>query len=147
MSKCVQCGKEYESKRSTSRYCSSKCRKLAFQKNDKVSVPVSVPNLKRGKDIKCFEDLPPDIQRTIIDISESEEEKQRRTGIAIHYQHVFPDRYEPNSDERFTRLMASLPLGSPTYPVSKPGDADYVPMCETTRKWVKEQLAYVEGNE
>lgn len=40
MTKCVNCGKEYEPKRSTSRYCSSKCRKLAFQiKVEKVSVP------------------------------------------------------------------------------------------------------------
>ena len=32
MAKCEQCGIEYESKRSTSKYCSSLCRKLAFQK-------------------------------------------------------------------------------------------------------------------
>jgi len=48
---------------------------------------------KRGKDIKCFEDLPPDVQQTIKTISESNEEFQRRTGIAIRYQHLFPDRY------------------------------------------------------
>ena len=46
MNKCVVCGKEYEAKRATSKYCSGKCRKLAFQK-DRVSVPgngkVSVP--------------------------------------------------------------------------------------------------------
>lgn len=45
--KCNQCGSEYESKRSTSKYCSAKCRKLAFSgtvrnaksENGKVSVP------------------------------------------------------------------------------------------------------------
>ena len=28
---CEQCGNEYEAKRSSSKYCSAKCRKLAFQ--------------------------------------------------------------------------------------------------------------------
>lgn len=36
--KCMNCGKEFESKRATAKYCSAKCRKLAFQ-NDEVSVP------------------------------------------------------------------------------------------------------------
>ena len=48
---------------------------------------------KRGHDIKCFEDLPPDVQQTIDRISESPEEKRKRTGIAIRYQQLFPDRY------------------------------------------------------
>lgn len=42
MNKCVVCSKEYESKRATSRYCGSACRKLAFQnKHGKVSVPAN----------------------------------------------------------------------------------------------------------
>lgn len=49
--------------------------------------------LKRGFDIKCFEDLPPDVQATIRRLSESNEEFQKRTGIAIAYQHLFPNRY------------------------------------------------------
>ena len=41
---CINCGKEFEAKRSTSKYCSAKCRKLAFQKVSVLSVPVvSVP--------------------------------------------------------------------------------------------------------
>lgn len=48
---------------------------------------------KRGKDIKTFDDLPPDVQATINRISESNEEKQKRTKVAIAYQHTFPDRY------------------------------------------------------
>lgn len=48
---------------------------------------------KRGLDIKCFEDLPPDVQETIRSISQSNEEFQRRTQIAITYQHTFPGRY------------------------------------------------------
>ena len=88
---------------------------------------------KRGKDIKCFEDLPVDVQQTIDRISESPEEKRRRTGIAIHYQHVV-DRFEPNSDQDLTRLMAKAGPGHVR--VSKPGDDDYVPMCETTRRYI-----------
>jgi len=34
MAKCLNCGAEFEAKRSTAKYCSPKCRKLAFQ-NDK----------------------------------------------------------------------------------------------------------------
>ena len=46
---CLQCGNEFEAKRSTAKYCSAKCRKLAFlsvpEQNAKISVPepVSVP--------------------------------------------------------------------------------------------------------
>ena len=43
--KCITCGKEFTGTRKTAKYCSDKCRKLAFQ--DKVSVldekEVSVP--------------------------------------------------------------------------------------------------------
>jgi len=48
---------------------------------------------KRGKDIKCFEDLPVDVQATIRSLSDTNEEFQRRTQIAIQYQHMFPDRF------------------------------------------------------
>ena len=53
---------------------------------------------KRGKDIKCFTDLPPDVQRTITMMSTTdgklnEDEKVKRTARAIHYQSLFPDRY------------------------------------------------------
>lgn len=50
---------------------------------------------KRGKDIKCFEDLHPRTQAHIREISESNEEFQRRVAVAIRYQHLFPGRYEP----------------------------------------------------
>jgi len=93
---------------------------------------------RRGKDIKCFEDLPPDVQKTINRTSTSPEEKNRRTAIAIHYQHLYPGRYEPNSDQDFTRLLATLPPGSPAVRVSKPGDEDYTPQCETTKTWVEQ---------
>ena len=58
---CDQCYAGYESKRSTSRYCSAKCRKLAFQ----VSVPrngkkVSVPADSKLSGIQIkFNTVPP----------------------------------------------------------------------------------------
>ncbi len=33
--KCLSCSNEFEVKRSTAKYCSAKCRKLAFQQNGK----------------------------------------------------------------------------------------------------------------
>ena len=53
---------------------------------------------KRGKDIKSFEDLPPDVQETIHKLSTIDGKicptvKANRTAIAINYQHLFPDRY------------------------------------------------------
>lgn len=53
---------------------------------------------KRGKDIKCFEDLPADVQETIHMLSTingkiDQTIKTNRTAIAIHYQHLFPDRF------------------------------------------------------
>ena len=82
----------------------------------------------RGKDIRCFEDLPRDVQRTIDKLSETSEEKVKRTAAAIHYQHLFPNRYEPVSDEDFTRLMATANPKT-KLKVSKPGDEDYDGVC------------------
>ena len=53
---------------------------------------------KRGKDIKTFEDLPPDVQQTIDSLSMVDGKiyqtvKANRTAIAINYQQLFPDRY------------------------------------------------------
>ncbi len=59
----------------------------------------SIGEPKRGKDIKCFEDLPPDVQETINQMCRIDDNKidatakANRTAIAIHYQHLFPDRY------------------------------------------------------
>ena len=43
---CIQCKKQFNSERKTARFCSAKCRKLAFL-NKEVSVPVSVPTPDR----------------------------------------------------------------------------------------------------
>jgi len=70
-----------------------KDKPIADVSNDKVI------KYKRGKDIKCFEDLPPDVRRTIEKMSTIEDGKMdlsikaNRTAIAINYQHLFPGRY------------------------------------------------------
>jgi len=50
MAICEQCGKVFSAKRATARYCSAKCRKLAFRDSARVSVPgvksLSVPAYK-----------------------------------------------------------------------------------------------------
>ncbi len=54
--------------------------------------------LKRGKDIKCFGDLPADVQETIdkmslVDGKIDQTIKANRTAIAVNYQHLFPGRF------------------------------------------------------
>ena len=49
--------------------------------------------LKRGKDIKTFADLPPDVQLAI-DLSDIDsKEHARRTAVAIEYHNLFLDRH------------------------------------------------------
>ena len=63
--------------------------------------PIPIPceiKPKRGKDIKCFADLPPDVQHTIDSLSIVDSKicptvKANRTAIAVNYQHLFPDRF------------------------------------------------------
>jgi|SRR3990167_2086789 len=46
--KCQRCGKDFQAKRKSARFCSSRCRKLAFHSKE-VSVPkVSVPAIKEN---------------------------------------------------------------------------------------------------
>ena len=76
---------------------------------------------KRGKDIKCFADLPLDVQETIKKVSRTVEEEQKRTAAAIKYQHLFPDRYHSTG-----AVCTGVVTG-------KPGDADYNGVC--TPEW------------
>ena len=66
---------------------------IGYQRNYEITA-----HTKRGLDIKCFEDLPPDVQDTIVKMSTIDgkvdnAEWNKRIAAAIHYQHVFPDRY------------------------------------------------------
>lgn len=98
------------------------------------------PTHKRGKDIKCFADLPPDVQQTIdsmslVDGKIDQTIKANRTAIAVNYQHLFAGAYYPHgavctdimkASERASYKPASE-LGPGEFNhVSKPGDADYV---------------------
>ena len=76
-------------------------------------------DMKRGKDIKCFSDLPPDVQATINRVSDTNEEKQKRTGIAIRYQHLFPDQYYGTQLERAYMPGEVVKLDGPP-PTGKP---------------------------
>ena len=78
---------------------------------------------KRGKDIQCFADLPPDVQQNIISMSTingklDEAIKAKRTTSAITYQHLFPDRYEPRAGLDAGPIVTGLP-----------GDPDYNGVC------------------
>ena len=86
--------------------------------------------LKRGKAIKCFADLHPGIQQTIdrlsmVDGKIDQTIKAKRTAAAIKYQHLFPDRYEPQG-----AVCTGMVTG-------KPGDADYNGVC--TEAWRAER--------
>ena len=78
-----------------------------------------VPSPKRGKDIKCFADLPPDVRETINMMSQRAGKidpivKAKRTAAAIKYQHLFPDRYKPTG-----AVCTGIVTG-------KPGDEDCI---------------------
>ena len=66
---------------------------------------------KRGKDIKTFKDLPPDVQQTIDEMSVVDGKidqtiKVNRTAIAVNYQRLFPGRYYPVSTYHYPQDAA-----------------------------------------
>jgi hypothetical protein len=52
MTNCLNCNNEFKAKRLTAKYCSPKCRKLAFQEKG-----LSVPNLIKHLESKTVEEL------------------------------------------------------------------------------------------
>ena len=46
MNRCVECGKEYDAKRSTSKYCSPKCRHESYLNRTSNAKPISNANAK-----------------------------------------------------------------------------------------------------
>lgn len=69
---------------------------------------------KRGKDIKCFVDLPPDVQQTISRMSLvngkiDQFDKAKRTTAAIKYQHLFPESFEPNHFIDVSNIVTGKP--------------------------------------
>lgn len=105
MNICIECGKEYEAKRATSKYCSAACRKVAFQnrqdgvpENDKSgSVPSTLPANFGQPDCQC-----------------KHCQQNRANGnkhIINHGPYKTADELAPNEVNR----------------MSLPGDVDYVP--------------------
>ena len=68
--------------------------------------------------LPAFDDLPIDVQLSIDRISDSPEEKARRTAVALGYQRVYGKRNGYGLDCR-------MPVNS-----AKPGDDDYQPHTE-----------------
>lgn len=109
----------------------------ALEESGKAQIVTAVTNLtnkpKRGKDIKVFADLPPDIQRTIDRMSINKDGtvnqtvKANRTAIAVNYQHQFPGKYHPECGVTCRGVVVT----------GKPGDADYNGIC--TPEWRAER--------
>lgn len=71
---------------------------IAAVPNSRGGHKLVAPIPKRGKGIKCFADLPLDVQQSIdrmsmVDGKIDQTIKANRTAIAVHYQHLFPSRY------------------------------------------------------
>ena len=96
--------KDKDKQREANRQASQRQRDKKGMTDDCVKAGIVIPDHpvpvipERGKDIKVFEDLPPDVQQTIDSMSVvdgviDQTIKANRTAIAINYQHLFPDRY------------------------------------------------------
>jgi hypothetical protein len=100
-------------------------RKIGYKSSNELSV--NTP--RRGKDIKCFEDLPPDVQETINQMCRIDDNKidatakANRTAIAINYQHLYPDRYHS------TGVICSGPVVT-----GKPGSEGFRGHCIEARR-------------
>jgi len=92
---CLNCGSEFEAKRSSAKYCSGGCKKAFQRRVDKVSGTEEIS----GTDIPhTFENLPKDVQESIEYMScrdgfGYEEEKALRTQRAWGYLGKFPNRF------------------------------------------------------
>ncbi len=136
MAECKNCGKEVHTIGTKPRmFCSDRCRK-AFSRQEQTDRIANgqeqTDKPKRGLDIKCFLDLPLDVQQTIErlcpDVAKDHAERCKRTAAAINYQRLFPGRYYPIST--YHRPQDAAVTG-------KPGDADYNGIC--TKEWRTER--------
>lgn len=132
MNKCVICGKECKAE-----CCSGACRAKKSRRTASKDIrqrTAQAHGLKRGKDIKCFADLSYDVQQAVDRISTDAEDKAKRTARAIHYQHLYPNKYLNKStvtnytmtdfEREHYRPVDQLAKGE-FNPVSKPGDSHY----------------------
>jgi hypothetical protein len=132
MAKCLNCGLEFEAKRGTAKFCSNRCRKLAFQRKSKVSVPavlsvlgitvpengkvsvsvVSVPGFKVG-DINEPE-LPANFGQPDCECRHCQQNRRSDHKLIINH-----GAWKP----------ASQLAANEVNRVSLPGDVDYVGIC------------------
>ncbi len=137
MAKCEQCKKEYEAKRSTSRYCGAKCRKLAFRKNGKVSVPeVSVPAYSedQAKLIvlhKAEDDLDEFLEKMVLPCPE------KWWGIDDHAAWIRWNK--PEWIPEGYKTEAELEPGQHNIP-PLPGNADYVGVCSDVERFASRRI-------
>ena len=89
---CEGCSKSFVAQRATAKYCSAGCKQEAYR-NKTATVTGDVVTLPTA-----FESLPLDVQHTIDRISDSSEEKARRTSIALDYQAKYPNSVHKGID-------------------------------------------------
>ena len=161
MANCKQCGKEYESKRSTSSYCSSKCRHEFYRNRMSNAKPISNANAKNvtlsnnakisGTCWCCGKSIEP-ILVCCQECAWSGEAAVKRAGAYPPLlTDLTPGQMETDlhtlklsSDYKMTdfereHYRSANQLQGQYNPVSKPGDDDYVPQYETTRRFINDQ--------
>lgn len=94
---------------------------------------MTLVNPKRGKDIKCFADLPLDVQQTIDHICIERarvglpDDRASRISRAVDYQRLYPDVDNEGKDRAYRHIspMCTIDMGFHVPVTGKPGDADY----------------------
>ena len=154
MASCNQCGKEYEAKRSTSSYCSPKCKQEFYRNRAVTLIPKSVTvrgtksvTVIKGKCWCCGKDVEP-ILVCCQECAWSGKASAKRAGAYpplltdqtpaqmetdLHTLKISDD-YVMTDFEREHYRPANQLQGQYN-PVSKPGDSHYEPMCKTTRRY------------
>ena len=146
MPKCKQCGVEYEAKRSTSSYCSPKC-KQEFYRNRINAKPETVTvkqnklvTVTKGKCKYCGKQLN---YTVLVCCYECSLKQPTKPALPAREGHILASRpaleftgkltdyerkhYKPASELKHGEFNS----------VSKPGDLDYEPQCETSRRFVE----------
>lgn len=121
---CTNCGKEVWGKAKT---CSDKCRKALSRSVTDSKCDTSSLSHLRPAIVAGIERLTTNPDGTI-----DEQARTNRMAIAKSYQRLYP--------EQPYKGVGIAPEDMPANPVpvrvSKPGDADYKPLCQFTRDWV-----------
>ena len=146
---CMQCGNEFEAKRSTAKYCSDRCRWLAHNAKDAPTLTNAkdeagriITNAKTKPTSKVnqaeIDALPQALKDDINQLCDSNPEmyddRQERLVRAVAYRRKFPNRVYHSSGlsgyDTGPDLAIQARLGKHTEQgnirVAKPGDEEYV---------------------